>query len=127
MFNAAQEQFGGNPFAALVNNAGAPAGSANPQAGQENRAPLPNPWSGSPSTQFVIHFFGGRANSYELIHRHLLLAHNLLGLLDPVLKRGLLVGLAVRQALLLECPAWQGWLIHQECSRLCSRWSKIPN
>ena len=73
MFNAAQEQFGGNPFAALVNNAGAPAGSANPQAGQENRAPLPNPWSGSPSTQFVIHFFFWGANSYELIHRHLVL------------------------------------------------------
>ena len=53
MFNAAQEQFGGNPFAALVNNAGPLAGSANPQAGQENRAPLPNPWSGSSSTQFV--------------------------------------------------------------------------
>lgn len=41
MFNAAQEQFGGNPFAALVNSS---ASSANPQAGQENRAPLPNPW-----------------------------------------------------------------------------------
>ena len=55
MFNAAQEQFGGNPFAALVNNSGSStAGSANPQAGQENRAPLPNPWSGSPSTQFVL-------------------------------------------------------------------------
>ncbi|XP_046439274.1 ubiquilin-1-like isoform X1 [Daphnia pulex] len=51
MFNAAQEQFGGNPFAALVNNAGPLAGSANPQAGQENRAPLPNPWSGPSSTQ----------------------------------------------------------------------------
>jgi len=34
MFNAAQEQFGGNPFAALVNNAGLLAGSANPQTGQ---------------------------------------------------------------------------------------------
>lgn len=45
----AQEQFGGNPFAALVNNSTAP-GSANPQAGQENRAPLPNTWSGSPSS-----------------------------------------------------------------------------
>lgn len=51
MFNAAQEQFGSNPFAALVNNGGAAlSGSANPQAGQENRAPLPNPWSGSPSS-----------------------------------------------------------------------------
>jgi len=50
MFNAAQEQFGSNPFAALVNNSGATlTGSANPQAGQENRAPLPNPWSGSPT------------------------------------------------------------------------------
>ena len=51
MFNAAQEQFGGNPFTALVNNANrANAGSANPQAGQENRAPLPNPWGGAPGT-----------------------------------------------------------------------------
>lgn len=49
MFNAAQEQFGGNPFAALVNNGASPNSAAgNPQAGQENRAPLPNPWgSGS--------------------------------------------------------------------------------
>lgn len=43
MLNAAQEQFGGNPFSALVNNSSA--GSVNPQAGQENVAPLPNPWS----------------------------------------------------------------------------------
>ena len=50
MFNAAQEQFGSNPFAALVNNGATVAGSGNPQAGQENRAPLPNPWSGSPAT-----------------------------------------------------------------------------
>lgn len=53
MFNAAQEQFGGNPFAALVNNTGSLTGSGNPQAGQENRAPLPNPWTGSSPAQFV--------------------------------------------------------------------------
>lgn len=51
MLNAAQEQFGGNPFAALVGNGGSSgaslAGTPNPQAGQENRAPLPNPWSSS--------------------------------------------------------------------------------
>ena len=53
MFNAAQEQFGCNPFAALVNNgAASPNGlSANPQAGQENRAPLPNPLSGPGSAR----------------------------------------------------------------------------
>ncbi|KAI1301779.1 Ubiquilin-1 [Halotydeus destructor] len=40
MMNAAQEQFGGNPFASLANN------QANSQAttGTENRNPLPNPW-----------------------------------------------------------------------------------
>jgi len=34
----------------LVNNGAPLTGSANPQAGQENRAPLPNPWSGSPAS-----------------------------------------------------------------------------
>ncbi|KAF4514011.1 UNVERIFIED_CONTAM: hypothetical protein B566_EDAN018604 [Ephemera danica] len=46
MLNAASEGFGRNPFAALVagqNNADNP---NNPQLGQENRDPLPNPWSG---------------------------------------------------------------------------------
>jgi ubiquilin len=48
MMNAATEGIGGNPFAALVNNpAGSTAASGQPQ-GQENREPLPNPWS--PST-----------------------------------------------------------------------------
>lgn len=44
MLNAAQEQFGSNPFAALVNNGG-PNNSA--QQGTENREPLPNPWTSS--------------------------------------------------------------------------------
>jgi len=41
MMNAAQEQFGGNPFAALVNNQADGQG----QQGTENRDPLPNPWA----------------------------------------------------------------------------------
>jgi len=48
MLNAAQEQFGSNPFQALGggNNAAAAAaaGSSQPPAG-ENSTPLPNPWS----------------------------------------------------------------------------------
>ncbi|KAM8961695.1 ubiquilin-1 isoform 2-T2 [Pelodytes ibericus] len=53
MLNAAQEQFGGNPFASLVNNAAANLG--NQPSRTENRDPLPNPWApqanatGSPS------------------------------------------------------------------------------
>ncbi|XP_023216686.1 ubiquilin-1-like [Centruroides sculpturatus] len=46
MLNAAQEQFGSNPFAALVNNGG-PNNST--QQGTENREPLPNPWTSSGS------------------------------------------------------------------------------
>lgn len=42
MMNAAQEQFGGNPFAALVNNQ---SGNVQAQQGTENRDPLPNPWA----------------------------------------------------------------------------------
>lgn len=41
MLNAAQEQFVGNPFAALVGNQN----NENVQQGTENRDPLPNPWS----------------------------------------------------------------------------------
>ncbi|KAK9508229.1 hypothetical protein O3M35_007935 [Rhynocoris fuscipes] len=43
MLNAATEQFGSNPFANLVSSGGA----NNPQQGQENVEPLPNPWSGN--------------------------------------------------------------------------------
>ncbi|KAM4050931.1 ubiquilin-1 [Anomaloglossus baeobatrachus] len=54
MLNAAQEQFGGNPFASLMGNASPNAG--NQPSRTENRDPLPNPWApqsgstGSPST-----------------------------------------------------------------------------
>ncbi|KAG9486807.1 hypothetical protein GDO78_006941, partial [Eleutherodactylus coqui] len=54
MLNAAQEQFGGNPFASLMSNASPNAG--NQPSRTENRDPLPNPWApqsgsaGSPST-----------------------------------------------------------------------------
>lgn len=46
MLNAAQEQFGSNPFQALGNNG---AGTSQPSTG-ENSAPLPNPWGGPSST-----------------------------------------------------------------------------
>ncbi|XP_072260195.1 ubiquilin-1 [Pyxicephalus adspersus] len=50
MLNAAQEQFGGNPFASLMSNS---ANSGNQPSRTENRDPLPNPWApqpGSPSS-----------------------------------------------------------------------------
>ncbi|XP_034476929.1 ubiquilin-1 [Drosophila innubila] len=50
MMNAATESFGRNPFAGLVEGGGgANNGTAgvNPQQGQENRNPLPNPWGGT--------------------------------------------------------------------------------
>ncbi|XP_075596928.1 ubiquilin-1 isoform X2 [Balearica regulorum gibbericeps] len=43
MLNAAQEQFGGNPFASLVSNAST-GGDSHPSR-TENRDPLPNPWA----------------------------------------------------------------------------------
>ncbi|XP_040211527.1 ubiquilin-1 isoform X4 [Rana temporaria] len=49
MLNAAQEQFGGNPFASLMSNSN----PGNPPSRTENRDPLPNPWapqSGSSSS-----------------------------------------------------------------------------
>lgn len=102
MFNAAQEQFGGNPFAALVNNTtGSPAGSGNPQAGQENRAPLPNPWTGSSTTQFVISLF--------TISQPVALILIITGPLEVLLKQGLLVKVVVQQQLPRECREWQGW------------------
>lgn len=42
MLNAAQEQFGSNPFAALANQGN---DSNNQQTRTENRDPLPNPWA----------------------------------------------------------------------------------
>lgn len=62
MLNAAQEQFGSNPFSALVNNSST-AGSANPQAGQENVAPLPNPWSGTTPSRSATGNTEGRSPS----------------------------------------------------------------
>jgi len=53
MLNAAQEQLGGNPFAALVNNEGNEGNANSDQRGTENRDPLPNPWAptgGAPPT-----------------------------------------------------------------------------
>ncbi|XP_051498802.1 ubiquilin-1 isoform X4 [Apus apus] len=49
MLNAAQEQFGGNPFASLVSNA-SPGGDSQPSR-TENRDPLPNPWAPQSSSQ----------------------------------------------------------------------------
>ncbi|XP_045620002.2 ubiquilin-1 [Procambarus clarkii] len=47
MLNAAQEQFGPNPFASLVGNSAAIDAA---QAGHENSDPLPNPWAPRGST-----------------------------------------------------------------------------
>ncbi|XP_033120630.1 ubiquilin-1-like [Anneissia japonica] len=47
MMNAAQEQLGGNPFAALSGNS---SGSSSSQQGRENTDPLPNPWGGGRTT-----------------------------------------------------------------------------
>ncbi|NWX50567.1 UBQL1 protein, partial [Steatornis caripensis] len=49
MLNAAQEQFGGNPFASLVSNASA-GGDSQPSR-TENRDPLPNPWASQSGSQ----------------------------------------------------------------------------
>ncbi|XP_071588195.1 ubiquilin-1 isoform X1 [Heliangelus exortis] len=49
MLNAAQEQFGGNPFASLVSNAST--GGENQPSRTENRDPLPNPWAPQSSSQ----------------------------------------------------------------------------
>ncbi|XP_041042057.1 ubiquilin-1-like isoform X3 [Carcharodon carcharias] len=47
MLNAAQEQFGGNPFASLVSSPDA----GNQPSRTENRDPLPNPWAPLSSSQ----------------------------------------------------------------------------
>ncbi|PSN49001.1 Ubiquilin-1 [Blattella germanica] len=49
MLSAASEQFGRNPFAGLVENNSGNNDGTNPQQGQENRDPLPNPWSAAGS------------------------------------------------------------------------------
>ncbi|XP_050769163.1 ubiquilin-1-like isoform X3 [Gymnogyps californianus] len=49
MLNAAQEQFGSNPFASLVSNASS-GGDSQPSR-TENRDPLPNPWAPQSSSQ----------------------------------------------------------------------------
>ncbi|XP_014285132.1 ubiquilin-1 [Halyomorpha halys] len=51
MLNAASEQFGVNPFSNLVSGSAGGADSVNnPQQGQENVEPLPNPWSANSTT-----------------------------------------------------------------------------
>ncbi|XP_064295880.1 ubiquilin-1-like isoform X2 [Phalacrocorax carbo] len=49
MLNAAQEQFGGNPFASLVSSVSS-GGDSQPSR-TENRDPLPNPWAPQSSLQ----------------------------------------------------------------------------
>lgn len=49
MLNAAQEQFGGNPFA--TTESGSTSGEGNQPSRTENRDPLPNPWAPPPTTQ----------------------------------------------------------------------------
>ena len=46
MLDAAQDQFGSNPFQALRGNNSGNAGSGQQQQRGENAAPLPNPWGG---------------------------------------------------------------------------------
>ena len=46
MLNAAQDQFGSNPFQALSGNSESGGGSSQ-RSTDENSAPLPNPWSQS--------------------------------------------------------------------------------
>ncbi|KAM9251479.1 ubiquilin-1-like isoform 2-T2 [Cariama cristata] len=52
MLNAAQEQFGGNPFTSLVSNASS-GGDSQPSR-TENRDPLPNPWAPQSNSQSSI-------------------------------------------------------------------------
>ena len=48
MLNAAQDQFGSNPFQALGGDGTAAGNNAQPQTA-ENSTPMPNPWGGSGS------------------------------------------------------------------------------
>ncbi|XP_055462896.1 ubiquilin-2 [Psammomys obesus] len=48
MLNAAQEQFGGNPFATVGSSS---SGEGTQPSRTENRDPLPNPWAPPPTTQ----------------------------------------------------------------------------
>uniref|UniRef100_A0A8C2MD93 Ubiquilin 2 n=1 Tax=Cricetulus griseus TaxID=10029 RepID=A0A8C2MD93_CRIGR len=48
MLNAAQEQFGGNPFATVGSSS---SGEGTQPSRTENRDPLPNPWAPTPATQ----------------------------------------------------------------------------
>lgn len=56
IMNAAQEQFGGNPFASLLESGGVQSGGQSEggqtqsSQGRENRNPLPNPWAGGGGT-----------------------------------------------------------------------------
>ncbi|CAN7985236.1 unnamed protein product, partial [Ixodes hexagonus] len=73
MMNAAQEQFGGNPFASLLNAGGTGAPGTQPQQqpedggqspsnqGTENRNPLPNPWAPGSGGSPVGNRTGGQA------------------------------------------------------------------
>ncbi|XP_038190596.1 ubiquilin-1 isoform X2 [Arvicola amphibius] len=69
MLNAAQEQFGGNPFASLVSSNSSGEGSQPSRT--ENRDPLPNPWApqtsqsspASGSTTSAVSGSGGGATS----------------------------------------------------------------
>lgn len=49
MLNAAQEQFGGNPFATAGSSSSS--GEGTQPSRTENRDPLPNPWAPPPTTQ----------------------------------------------------------------------------
>ncbi|XP_050997296.1 ubiquilin-2 [Acomys russatus] len=52
MLNAAQEQFGGNPFATVGSSSSS--GEGTQPSRTENRDPLPNPWAPPPATQSSV-------------------------------------------------------------------------
>ncbi|XP_042639399.1 ubiquilin-2 [Orycteropus afer afer] len=52
MLNAAQEQFGGNPFASVGSSSSSGEGAQPSRT--ENRDPLPNPWAPPPATQSSV-------------------------------------------------------------------------
>ena len=76
MLDAAQNQFGSNPFQALGGNRGGTGSNAgsgnqgNQQQRGENAAPLPNPWGGGGSSGNFLNFNGCFHTLISLLHTH---------------------------------------------------------
>ena len=62
MLNAAQDQFGSNPFQALSRNNDS---STPRQTTDENNAPLPNPWSQSSNSNTGLLFMPMLVSAYK--------------------------------------------------------------